>query len=86
MDADPTEIRQYHYGTLQEQGYFSRFLWRCAGADEQLLVQCPQSDRVKYEGLGGIVLATGVLSFLSGSYVFYTVFSPKLDTVLGSGQ
>lgn len=55
----------------------SRLLWRCAGADLGLLECCPNADRVKYHGLGGIVLATSVLAFFSSSYAFYTVFSPK---------
>lgn len=63
-------------------GPFSRFLWFCAGADASLLVHCPHSDRVKYQGIGGIVLATAVLAFTSGSYAFYTVFSPKDQTAL----
>lgn len=63
-------------------GPFSRFLWFCAGADASLLVQCPHSDRVKYQGIGGIVLATAVLAFTSGSYAFYAVFCPKVETAL----
>ena len=67
---------------LQSAGPISRFLWFCAGADASLLVQCPHSDRVKYQGIGGIVLATAVLAFTSGSYAFYAVFCPKDQTVL----
>lgn len=63
-------------------GPFSRFLWFCAGADSALLVHCPHSDRVKYQGIGGIVLATAVLAMTSGSYAFYTVFCPKVETAL----
>ena len=63
-------------------GLFSRFLWFCAGADGSLLRRCPTSDWVKYESIGGIVLATTVLAFVSSSYAFYTVFSPKNSTAL----
>ena len=50
----------------------TRFFWWCAGADERLLdEQCPASDHVKYFCLGGIVLATGFLAFLSSSYEAY---------------
>lgn len=73
-----------HFG-LQKAvpaGPFSRFLWFCAGADSSLLVHCPHSDRVKYQGIGGIVLATAVLAMTSGSYAFYTVFCPKVETAL----
>ena len=73
-----------HFGLPQAVGAgpFSRFLWFCAGADATLLARCPHSDRVKYQGIGGIVLATAVLAFTSGSYAFYTVFCPKDQTVL----
>jgi len=63
-------------------GFVSRFLWFCAGADASLLERCPHSDQVKYQGIGGIVLATAVLAFSSGSYAFYAVFCPKDDTAL----
>lgn len=73
-----------HFGLPQaaRAGLFSRFLWFCAGADASLLVKCPHSDRVKYQGIGGIVLATAVLALTSGSYAFYTVFCPKDQTAL----
>jgi hypothetical protein len=61
---------------------FTRFLWFCSGADAGLLSRCPASDWVKYQSIGGIVLATTVLAFVSASYAFYTVFSPKNATAL----
>jgi hypothetical protein len=66
----------------EKPGAFTRFLWFCAGADGGLLARCPVSDWVKYQGIGGIVLATTVLAFVSASYAFYTVFSPKTQTAL----
>jgi hypothetical protein len=85
--AAPTASQdRYHYGTLADVGWFSRLLWYCAGADAQLLVRCPNSDRVKFQGLGGVVLTVGVLAFFSGSYAFYTVFSPKDATALGGSS
>jgi hypothetical protein len=60
---------------------FTKRLWWCAGADEQILLQCPMSDRVKYAGIGGIVLCTGLLAAVSGGYAFYTIFGPKGDAV-----
>ncbi|MET0387298.1 MAG: DUF4407 domain-containing protein [Polyangiales bacterium] len=61
---------------------FTRFLWFCAGADGALLARCPGSDWVKYQSIGGIVLATSVLACVSASYALYTVFSPKTSTAL----
>ena len=61
---------------------FLKFLWNCAGADIDLLENhCPPSDHAKYSGLGGIVLATGLLASLSGGYAFYTIFSTKGDAL-----
>ena len=60
---------------------FTKRLWWCAGADEQILLQCPMADRVRYAGIGGIVLCTGLLAAVSGGYAFYTIFAPKGDAV-----
>ncbi|MEN9301732.1 MAG: hypothetical protein RL264_161 [Bacteroidota bacterium] len=59
----------------------TRFFWWCAGADEQILLQCPKSDRVKYAGIGGIVFCTGLLASVSGGYAFYTIFGPKKEAI-----
>ena len=39
----------------------SNFLFFCAGANTKLLAQCTHTDRVKSQGIGGVVLATAVL-------------------------
>lgn len=77
-DPSPTPEKD----TQPAPGAITRFLWFCAGADGHLLARCPASDWVKYQGIGGIVLATTVLAFVSASYAFYTVFSPKTQTAL----
>jgi hypothetical protein len=84
--APPASYDSYDYGTLKDVSLFTRLLWFSAGADAQLLVRCPQSDRVKFQGLGGVVLTVGVLAFFSGSYAFYTVFSPKDGTALSGRE
>ncbi len=63
-------------------GFVTRLLWSCAGADASILARCPQIDSVKFQGMGGVVLATAVLAFASGSYAFYTVFEPRTGTAL----
>lgn len=67
------DIDRYEY--QEQSSRFRHLLWYCAGADIKLLERCPQSERIKKEGIGGIVLATGGLAFISGSYAFYTIFS-----------
>ncbi len=74
----------YDFG--KKPGPITRFLWFCAGVDEALLQKCPRGEWAKYEGIGGVVFATTVLAFISGSYAFYTVFAPKQDTALAGAQ
>ena len=60
-------------------GKITRFLWWCAGADPYFMEMSPMQDRVKYAGIGGIVLCTGFLAGISGGYAFSTIFGPKGD-------
>ena len=66
--------------------YVTRLLWFCAGADAQILNRCPHSERVKYQGLGGVVLATAVLAFLSGSaaLTYEVTWAKLLSLTFGS--
>jgi hypothetical protein len=52
----------------------TRFLWFCAGADEEILKYSSYADHVKYVGLGGVVLATGVMAALSMGFAIHTIF------------
>ncbi len=81
---DPKLDDKYDYSS--EAGRFRKFLWFCSGTDLQLLKLCPHSERVKAEGIGGVILATAGLAFLSGFYAFYTVFGPKLNFALAQEQ
>ena len=63
----------------QNPHWITRKLWWCAGADEYFLKKSPKQDRVKYAGIGGIVLATGLLAAVSGGFAFYTIFKTKGD-------
>ncbi len=65
----------------KEPSWTSRFLWWCAGADEHFLKLSPMQDRVKYAGIGGIVLCTGLLAAFSGGFAFNTIFGPKGDAI-----
>lgn len=72
---DPSPSIVYDYG--MNNSWFSRLLFYSAGVDQQLLKHCPNYDRVKYQGIGGTVLVTAVLAFVSGSYALYTVFAEE---------
>jgi hypothetical protein len=73
---------------IQESNYqhnethiITKFLWWCAGADAYFLSRSPMQDRVKYAGIGGIVLCTGVLAAFSGGFAFHTIFGPKGEAI-----
>ena len=52
----------------------TKFLWWCAGADAEILKYSSYSDHVKFAGIGGVVLATGLLAALSMGFAMHTVF------------
>jgi hypothetical protein len=66
---------------LQSVSKITKHLWWCAGADEHFLSKSPMQDRVKYAGIGGIVLCTGLLAAFSGGFAFYTIFGPKNNAI-----
>jgi len=77
-DTQFDDVENYDYGKWPIlKNRVARLLYFSAGADVQLLQACPHSDRVKEQCIGMMVLATATLAFFSGSYAFYTVFSPK---------
>ena len=84
-DANPESIVHLDIAEYLNESkrvtWVTRILWWCAGADSQLLLKCPYYDRVKYAGIGGVVLTTGVLAAFSGGYAFYTIFGPKGDAM-----
>lgn len=72
---DPAPATDYNYAL--NLNWLNRALYYSAGVDVQLLKHCPSYDRVKLQGIGGTVMATAALAFISGSYAFYTVFGPN---------
>lgn len=94
-DQAPRYFQDYVYGSPSAnshtwlgrfRAWVSDFLCFCAGADTQILRYCPHSERVKEQGIGGVVLATATLAFFSGSYGFYTIFSSKNGYALSAEQ
>lgn len=65
--------------------WVSKFFWRCAGADIEVLQQCPTSHS-RYTGIGATVFFTAVMAFISMTYALTTVFfggNMVLPVVLG---
>jgi len=59
----------------------TKFLWWCAGADEKILQYCGYSDHIKYLGIGGVVLATSFMAFLSMGFALHTIFDNWAVTI-----
>lgn len=51
-----------------------KFLWKCGGADAQILQYAPYSDHIKNAGIGGVVLATTVMATMAMGFAMHTIF------------
>lgn len=57
----------------REPSRLKKFLWWCAGVDEQTILQCP-TEWAKYASMGGTILFTGLFAGIAGGYACYTIF------------
>jgi len=60
------------YGRFMDR--VMKFLWKCGGADAQILQYAPYSDHIKAAGIGGVVLATTVMATLAMGFAMHTIF------------
>ena len=58
-----------------------KFLWKCAGADPQILQYSPYSDHIKNAGIGGVVLATTVMATMAMGFAMHTIFASPTGEV-----
>jgi hypothetical protein len=58
-----------------------KFLWKCGGADAQILQYAPYSDHIKNAGIGGVVLATTVMATLAMGFAMHTIFASPTDEI-----
>ena len=74
------DYKKKEYGKFR--GAIMHFLWKCAGADSQILKYAPYSDHIKAAGIGGVVLATTVMATVAMGFAMHTIFGEKtLDGV-----
>ncbi len=59
----------------------ARFLWWCSGAQTALIERLP-SEYSKYQAMGIVVLADGLLAGLSGAYAFYIALGNQVIGIL----
>ena len=50
------------------------WLLKCSGANPDILEKCPKHEATIQAGIGGIILGTAALAFISGGYALYTIF------------
>ena len=65
----------------RKPGWYNNFLWWCAGANRDVLRQCP-TEWAKYAGMGGTIFSTACMAALSGGYAISYVFDNTTVAVL----
>lgn len=81
------DYQQKDYG--KTMGAIMRFLWKCGGADAQILKYAPYADHIKAAGIGGVVLATTVMAMIAMGFAMHTIFgvpvaSGEIDPITGN--
>lgn len=71
MDNNKKSV--YNNEIIEWGGWLNEFLWICAGANREVLRQCP-TDYAKYAGTGGTILFTAIMAAISGGYAISFVF------------
>src|SRR5947209_2813349 len=65
-------------------GYIQRSFWWCAGADKDVLNNCPRSERIKHAGYGSLILVPAILAFFSSSYALSTFINNRNAYLAGA--
>lgn len=58
----------------------NRFFWWCAGANIEILEECP-TDHSKYFGVGGTIVFTALMASFAGGYAFFTAFKSIMPSM-----
>lgn len=58
----------------------NRFFWWCAGANIEILEECP-TDHSKYFGVGGTIVFTALMASFAGGYAFFTAFKSIIPSL-----
>ena len=65
----------------RKPGWYNNFFWWCAGANRDVLRECP-TEWAKYAGMGGTIFSTACMAALSGGYAISYVFNNTIVAVL----
>ncbi len=66
------DYQKKNYGKTMDR--IMKFLWKCGGADAQILQYAPYADHIKAAGIGGVVLATTVMAMIAMGFAMHTIF------------
>ena len=66
------DYQKKNYGKTMDR--IMKFLWKCGGADAQILQYAPCADHIKAAGIGGVVLATTVMAMIAMGFAMHTIF------------
>ena len=75
MDNNENEKATYH-------NPIEKILALCSGASAEILKECPRTEIIKHAGIGGTIVITTILAFISGSYALFTVFKSYPAAIL----
>jgi len=78
------DYKKKEYGKFR--GAIMHFLWKCAGADSQILKCAPYSDHIKAAGIGGVVLATTVMATVAMGFAMHTIFGENTPKGVHTGN
>jgi len=78
------DYKKKEYGKFR--GAIMHFLWKCAGADSQILKYAPYSDHIKAAGIGGVVLATTVMATVAMGFAMHTIFGENTPKGVHTGN
>ena len=65
----------------RKPGWYNNFLWWCAGANRDVIRQCP-TEWAKFAGMGGTIFSTACMAAVSGGYAISYVFDNTIVAIL----
>ncbi len=78
------DYQKKNYGKTMDR--IMKFLWKCGGADAQILQYAPYADHIKAAGIGGVVLATTVMAMIAMGFAMHTIFGDKTPDGVNHGN
>lgn len=75
------ENKEINIVNERKPGWYNNFFWWCAGANRDVLRECP-TEWAKYAGMGGTIFSTACMAAVSGGYAISYVFNNTIVAIL----